>query len=56
MQCVDCHNRPAHAFETPDRAVDDAIARGKLLSSRLPFVKKIGLELIKGDYKSEEEA
>jgi nitrate/TMAO reductase-like tetraheme cytochrome c subunit len=56
MQCVDCHNRPAHAFETPDRAVDDAMARGKLLSSRLPFVKKIGLELIKGDYKSEEEA
>jgi len=28
MQCVDCHNRAAHSFEVPDRAVDGAIARG----------------------------
>jgi nitrate/TMAO reductase-like tetraheme cytochrome c subunit len=55
MQCVDCHNRPAHAFEVPDRAVDNAIAIGKLPSS-LPFIKKIGLELIKGDYQTEQEA
>jgi nitrate/TMAO reductase-like tetraheme cytochrome c subunit len=55
MQCVDCHNRPAHGFEVPDRAVDDAIARGKLPSS-LPFLKKTGLELIKGDYQTEQEA
>ena len=55
MQCVDCHNRPAHAFEVPDRAVDSAIATGKLPLS-LPFVKKTGLELIKGDYQTEQEA
>jgi nitrate/TMAO reductase-like tetraheme cytochrome c subunit len=55
MQCVDCHNRPAHAFELPDRAVDDAIAAGQLPSG-LPYVKKTGVELIKADYKSEEEA
>ena len=29
MQCVDCHNRAAHSFELPDRAVDDAMARGR---------------------------
>jgi hypothetical protein len=56
MQCVDCHNRPAHAFEVPDRALDKAIASGKLLDGRLPFVKKIGLDLIKGDYRTEQEA
>ena len=55
MQCVDCHNRPAHAFEIPDRAVDEAIATGRL-SSSLPFVKKTGVELIKAGYKSGEEA
>ena len=28
MDCVDCHNRPAHTFSaTPDRALDEAIAR-----------------------------
>jgi hypothetical protein len=55
MQCVDCHNRPAHTFEVPDRAVDGAIASGQL-SSGLPFVKKTGVELIKAGYKSSEEA
>jgi len=55
MQCVDCHNRPAHAFEAPDRAVDGAIASGQIPSS-LPFIKKMGVELIKGDYGSAEEA
>jgi nitrate/TMAO reductase-like tetraheme cytochrome c subunit len=24
MQCVDCHNRPTHAFDLPDRAMDKA--------------------------------
>jgi hypothetical protein len=55
MQCVDCHNRPAHSFEVPDRAVDGAIENGQI-SSSLPFIKKVGVELIKGDYKSSEEA
>ncbi len=55
MQCVDCHNRPAHSFEVPDRAVDGAIENGQI-SSSLPFIKKIGVELIKSDYKSSEEA
>jgi len=55
MQCVDCHNRPAHAFELPDRAVDDALAIGQL-SSGLPFLKKTGIDRIKAEYKTEEEA
>ena len=28
MDCIDCHNRPTHAFELPERAVDRAIDRG----------------------------
>lgn len=55
MQCVDCHNRPAHAFQVPERAVDAGIATGKI-SASLPFVKKSGMELIKTAYGSEEEA
>jgi Zn finger protein HypA/HybF involved in hydrogenase expression len=55
MQCVDCHNRPAHSFEVPDRAVDGAIENGQLPSS-LPFIKKMGVDLIKGDYSSSQEA
>jgi hypothetical protein len=55
MQCVDCHNRAAHSFELPDRAVDEAMSSGQI-STTLPFIKKTGLDLIKAEYKSDEEA
>jgi hypothetical protein len=55
MQCVDCHNRPTHTFELPDRAIDNAMAFG-LLPATLPFLKKKGLELLKTDYASNDEA
>ena len=55
MQCVDCHNRPTHAFELPDRAMDRAMTVG-LLPSTLPFLKKKGVELLKATYASNDEA
>lgn len=55
MQCVDCHNRPAHSFQTADRAMNEAIASGEL-PARLPFLKKTGLALITANYVSEEAA
>jgi hypothetical protein len=55
MQCVDCHNRAAHSFQLPDKAVDDAMARGDI-PSNLPSVKKVSLELLKANYASDEEA
>jgi hypothetical protein len=55
MQCVDCHNRAAHSFETPDDAVDTAISAGQIAAD-LPFVKKTGVQLIKAVYQSDEEA
>jgi hypothetical protein len=30
MQCVDCHNRPTHTFELPERAVDRAMGLGRI--------------------------
>lgn len=50
MQCFDCHNRVAHAFEAPDRAVDRAISLGRIPAD-LPWVKKTSVELLKADYK-----
>ena len=55
MDCIDCHNRPSHAFELPDRALDQALAAGSI-SPSLPFVKKEGLALLKKPYASQEEA
>jgi len=55
MQCVDCHNRAAHSFEEPGRAIDEAITTSRIPAD-LPFVKKTGVELIKAAYPTDDEA
>jgi NapC/NirT cytochrome c family protein len=55
MQCVDCHNRPTHAFELPERAMDKALAGGDIPVT-LPFIKKKGVEILKAGYGSSEQA
>ncbi len=55
MDCVDCHNRPTHAFDLPERAVDKALASGKL-SRELPYARKWGIEVIQGTYASHQQA
>jgi hypothetical protein len=49
MDCVDCHNRPTHAFELPERAVDTAITAGRI-DSQLPFVKKQAVAALRLEY------
>jgi len=39
MDCMDCHNRPAHAFPTANESVEKALASGAL-STKLPFLKR----------------
>jgi len=55
MDCLDCHNRPAHTFDLPDRALDRAMVAGQI-STGLPFAKKTGLEILKVKYASRDEA
>lgn len=55
MDCIDCHNRPTHAFELPERAVDEAMW-SQAISSSLPFIKKKAVEVLKVDYPSREVA
>jgi len=55
MQCVDCHNRPAHTFQLPERALNRAIALAQIPAS-LPFIKKRGVEVLKAEYASTEDA
>ncbi|HET7696689.1 MAG TPA: NapC/NirT family cytochrome c [Vicinamibacterales bacterium] len=39
MDCLDCHNRPAHTLSaSPAQVVDRAIARGEI-STKVPFVR-----------------
>jgi nitrate/TMAO reductase-like tetraheme cytochrome c subunit len=56
MDCMDCHNRPAHTFEpAPERAVDNAIAAGALPRD-LPFARREAVAALKDTYPSQPEA
>jgi len=49
MDCIDCHARPTHIFQLPDRAVDLAMAQGRI-SSEVPFIRKKAVEVLKVNY------
>jgi hypothetical protein len=49
MDCIDCHNRVGHAVPSPDRAIDESIAAGRI-STKLPFIKRDSVALLNGDY------
>jgi nitrate/TMAO reductase-like tetraheme cytochrome c subunit len=56
LDCVDCHNRPAHTFaRSAERAVDAAIAAGALDRS-VPFVRREAVRVLKATYASREGA
>ena len=55
MQCVDCHNRPTHTFDLPERAMDKALAFGDMPVT-LPYIKKKSVELLKANYSTGTEA
>jgi len=55
MDCVDCHNRPTHAFDLPENAVNRAMAGGQI-STDLPYIRKEALELLKVEYPDRETA
>jgi nitrate/TMAO reductase-like tetraheme cytochrome c subunit len=55
MDCIDCHNRASHTFVTAEEAINRAMAEG-VISPDLPWVHKKGLELLKANYASQDEA
>jgi len=55
MDCVDCHNRPAHVYLPPDVAVDQSFAAGKLDPS-LPYLKRQAIQALSQTYATEDEA
>ena len=55
MDCVDCHNRPAHVYIPPDLAVNQSFAAGKLDQS-LPYLKRQAIEVLTRSYNTEPEA
>jgi hypothetical protein len=56
MECMDCHNRPAHTFYfTPERAVNAAIAEGRI-PRELPFVRREAVNAVRENYQDKKAA
>jgi nitrate/TMAO reductase-like tetraheme cytochrome c subunit len=55
MDCMDCHNRPAHRYETPNSAVNLAIALKKI-NPALPYIKTNALYALTRSYTNETQA
>jgi NapC/NirT cytochrome c family, N-terminal region len=55
MDCLDCHNRPAHASEMPENAVDKQMSIGRI-SPDLPYIRKKAVEVLKVNYTTREVA
>jgi nitrate/TMAO reductase-like tetraheme cytochrome c subunit len=49
MDCMDCHNRPAHKYQSPDSAVDEAMYLGRI-DTHLPAIKRTIVDLLTKPY------
>jgi hypothetical protein len=55
FDCMDCHNRPSHVFQPPAVAMNLEIAKGTI-ARELPFIRRLGIELVNAEYETTEEA
>jgi nitrate/TMAO reductase-like tetraheme cytochrome c subunit len=55
MDCMDCHNRPAHRYQTPNTAVNLAIFLNKI-DRGLPLIKSNALQVLTQSYTNETQA
>ncbi len=51
MDCIDCHNRPTHLFQTPSKALDSNLEAMPDLRN-LPYFKKKALEALEQEYET----
>jgi len=55
MDCIDCHNRPSHIYNTPMRAVNVAMSTNRI-SASLPSIKANAVTVLTAEYKTTDEA
>ena len=55
MDCIDCHNRPTHIFESPNLALNKAMNYG-FIDTSLVSIKTVAVEALTPQYASTEQA
>lgn len=55
MDCMDCHNRPSHTYDTPQNIVDHAMT-ANTIPRTLPGIKAVTMEILAVEYDTREQA
>ncbi|MDP2918628.1 MAG: NapC/NirT family cytochrome c [Dehalococcoidia bacterium] len=45
MDCIDCHNRATHIFQSPEELIDHAVVQGRINRS-LPYIKREAMKAL----------
>jgi hypothetical protein len=45
MDCIDCHNRATHIYQSPEALINEAMVQGQIDAS-LPYIKWAGLQAL----------
>lgn len=55
LDCIDCHNRPSHRYESPMKAVNAALVSGRLDRS-IPWIKREAVRALSQNYATKQGA
>jgi nitrate/TMAO reductase-like tetraheme cytochrome c subunit len=55
MDCIDCHNRPSHNYNSPTVYFDKALLNGAI-SKNIPFIKKLAMGILKQTFRDKDTA
>ncbi len=55
FDCMDCHNRPSHAFRPPATAINEAL-NSRQISPDLPYIRQLGVDILNAEYANRREA
>jgi hypothetical protein len=55
MDCIDCHNRPTHNYNSPPVYFDKAMLSGNI-SKNIPFLKKTAMDILRDTFSNKDTA
>ena len=55
MDCIDCHNRPTHNFNSAPVYIDKALLTGDV-SKEIPFIKKVSMDILRETFRNKDSA
>lgn len=55
MDCIDCHNRPSHNYNSPPVYFDKAMLTGAI-SKEIPYFKKAAMEILRENFSDKDTA